>query len=114
MHLPLALVPMRDIAGEHRLRIVDYRPMAGSSRARAERLQPRERRQILAKVAAAAGVDHHAAAENDEIAGEYRAARLVPERDVIGRVSGVCKRDELVAAGVDRFVVRECPPADVY
>ena len=45
-------------------------PCAGSSRRGSSAQHPLERREVLREIAAAARVNHHAAAEDDEIAGE--------------------------------------------
>src|SRR6185436_10816384 len=85
--LGLTLPAMCEIAGEDRLRIVDRRAVGREQAGGPELEQALERREILAEIAAAAPVDHDAGAERDEIAGEEAAARRVPERQMIRRMS---------------------------
>ena len=46
-------------------------------------------------------MNHDAAVRNHQVARENRAARLVPEHDVIGRVAGRVQRRQLVSAEVN-------------
>ena len=54
--------------------------------------------EILRQVAAAARFNHDAAAGNHQVAAEQRAGRVVPEREVVGRVAGGVDRRDRVAA----------------
>ena len=53
----------------HALRIVDARTVRRKELARLELENALERREVLRQIAAAARLDHHAAAGNDEVAG---------------------------------------------
>ena len=91
-HLRFALQPMLEVARQRVDRVVDcgtvrrQQPCRGSSA-----INARSASQVLREIAAAAPVDHHARPRGHQIAGERRAAGLVPERHVIGRMSGVCR-----------------------
>src|SRR5439155_10606504 len=68
--LTLALQSMLDVPGERTRWIVDRRSVRRQQAFRVERLQARERAQVLREIAASARVNHHAAAEHYEIAAE--------------------------------------------
>ena len=68
--LLLAHAAMIEIRRQHRDRIVDWSAVGGQQAPRRQRAEPLERRKVFAEIAAAAPMNHHAAAAEDEIAGK--------------------------------------------
>ena len=87
-------------------------PWAGSRRRGSSARSRSSDAQVFAEIAAAAPVNHHAAAEDDEIAGENRPRRLVPEREVIRRVPRRVQRDERLVADRNNLAIGKRPPRD--
>src|SRR5262249_61403314 len=96
--LLLAPQSMPDVRRQNRLWIVDSGTVRGQQANRVKRLNARERREILHEIAAAAPVNHHAAAQHDEVAGQYRPARGVPEREMVSRMSWRMNRRQRLGA----------------
>src|SRR5204863_7768123 len=110
--LPLPLFAVLEVAGEERCRICRLESVSRQKRLWLEREQTLERRQIRDQIAAAAGVNHHARVRGDEIAREYRAARLMPKGHVIRRVSGRMQGDNRVGADGNALALGEPLPSD--
>src|SRR5207302_6088926 len=76
-HLPLAHQAMLDVAREQVVWIAWRRAVRREQCARTERADPPQRSQVFGHASAAAPVDHHAAALDDEVAREHRSTRLM-------------------------------------
>ena len=88
-------------------------PWAGYSALRSQRDQPLERREIVFEIAAAAPGDDDAAALDHQVANERGARRRVPQRDVIGRVTGRVQHGQRFSAGHNRLAIDQRLPFDL-
>src|SRR5579871_579569 len=68
--------------------IVDLWTVCRIESPRLERKHARQGREIVLKAAPTRNVNHHTAAEDDEVAREDAAAGLVPEGEVVGGMAG--------------------------
>src|SRR5262249_24409658 len=109
--LTLPATPMLEVARDDVSGRIDAGPVRGIQHAWVEGENTLERCQIVAEIPAAARVDHHASAWNHEVAGEHCTARLVPEREMVGRMPWrmqYCQRRG--AAPHDVAVRKRLPP----
>jgi len=81
--LALTHAPVRQVLLKNSLRVVDRVAVCGKQSDGAELPDTFERRQVLAQFSAAAGVNHHAAAADDEVARECGPGRRIPEHQMI-------------------------------
>src|SRR3954466_6349614 len=103
---------MLEGTSEYAFRVDEFRTKSRQQPRRAKRPQPLERGQVVAEIAAAGRLNHHTAAVDYEIAGKDCPRWLVPERDVVGRVSGRVQRDQGLTADNELVAVGERRPVD--
>src|SRR3954466_9437733 len=103
---------MLEGTSEYAFRVDEFRTKSRQQPRGAERPQPLKRGQVVGEIAAAGRLDHHTAAVDDEIAGKDGPRWLVPERNVVGRVSGRVQRDQRLTGDNELVAVSERRPVD--
>ena len=107
----LASATVLEVGAYHSGWIIDCRSVRRQQPSRGQVQDALERMKILRQIAAAARFDHDAAAGNHQIAAEQREARMVPEREMVGRVAGCMNRSDRVAAEPNVIAVSQRTPA---
>lgn len=112
-HLPLAHPAMVQVSVKNRPRIFDRVAVRRQEASGAELQHTLERRHVLTQITAAARVDHHAAAADDEIPGKYRPPHWIPEDNVIRRMTGCVHDSQHPLTHLDLVAVSDRIPGHV-